>query len=102
MSKLAALGALCLTMLLLPGAANAWKPYTHNYTGTQARLDAIDGPVTLGGRSYSVPPEVHQALVDWLTYYNAGVVGPDGFPDLTMGQSEIHPVRTGAWLQYIL
>ena len=42
------------------------------------------------------------ALRDWPSYYNAGVIGPDGFPDLTMGQSIIHPVDTGKWLKYIL
>jgi hypothetical protein len=102
MRKLIALGALCLVALAIPGVAKAWKPFTHNYTGTQARSDAVDGTVTLGGRSYSVPAPVRQALADWPSYYNAGVVGPDGFPDLTMGQSEIHPVRTGAWLKYVL
>ena len=49
-----------------------------------------------------MPGQVAQALHDWPTYYNAGVVGPDGFPDLTMGQSVIHPVHTGQWLRYIL
>jgi hypothetical protein len=102
MRKLIALGALCLVALAIPGAAKAWKPYTHNFTGTQARADAVDGSITLGGRTYSVPAPVQQALADWPSYYNAGVVGPDGFPDLTMGQSEIHPNRTGAWLKYIL
>jgi hypothetical protein len=102
MRKLALIAVLCMAALALPGVAKAWKPYTHNYTGTQARADAVDGAITLGGRSYPVPAPVRQALENWPSYYNAGVVGPDGFPDLTMGQSEIHPVRTGAWLKYIL
>ena len=102
MRKLIALGALCLVALAIPGIAKAWKPYTHNFTGTQARNDAVDGTIAIGGRTYSVPAPVRQALADWPSFYNAGVVGPDGFPDLTMGQSEIHPVRTGAWLKYIL
>jgi hypothetical protein len=102
MRKLALIAALCFATLALPSVAQAWKPYTHNYTGTQAYNDALDGNVTLGGRAYSIPAPVRQALADWPSYYNAGVVGPDGFPDLTMGQSEIHPVRTGAWLKYIL
>ena len=102
MRRIALLAALMLCALAVPGVAQAWKPFTHNYTGSQAYQDAIDGNVSLGGRSYTVPPTVRQALADWPTYYNAGVVGPDGFPDLTMGQAEIHPVRTGAWLKYIL
>src|SRR5215207_4406505 len=86
MRKLIALGALCLVALAIPGIAKAWKPYTHNYTGIQARNDAVDGSFTLGGCSYSVPAPVRQALADWPTYFNAGVVGPDAYPDLTMGE----------------
>jgi hypothetical protein len=58
--------------------------------------------VTVDGKQYPVDGRVVAALRDWPSYYNAGVVGPDGFPDLTMGQSIIHPERTGAWLRYIL
>jgi len=94
-------GIAAALVLAAPGA-QAFKPFTHNYTGTQARADAIDGTITIAGRSYTVPPQVSQALHDWPTYYNAGVVGPDGFPDLTMGQSIIHPVHTGQWLRYVL
>ena len=89
-------------LLLIAPGAQGFKPYTHNYTGNQARADAADGYVTIAGRDYPVPGQVAQALHDWPTYYNAGVVGPDGFPDLTMGQSVIHPVHTGQWLRYIL
>src|SRR6476469_5619589 len=89
-------------LLLIAPGAQGFKPYTHNYTGNQARADAADGHVTIAGREYPVPGQVAQALHDWPTYYNAGVVGPDGFPDLTMGQSVIHPVHTGQWLRYIL
>ena len=81
-------------LLLIAPGAQGFKPYTHNYTGNQARADAADGYVTITGRDYPVyPVRWSQALHDWPTYYNAGVVGPDGFPDLTMGQSVIHPVR---------
>src|SRR4051812_9740890 len=83
--------------------ANAFKPYTHANTGFDARADVIDnGKVTIEGREYPVDPAVVAALRDWPSYYNAGVIGPDGFPDLTMGQSIIHPVDTGKWLKYIL
>ena len=47
------------------------------------------------GRLLGITPgQVAQALHDWPTHYNAGVVRPDGFPDLTLGQSVIHPVHT--------
>ena len=29
------------------------------------------------------------------------MIGPDGFPDLTYGQSVIHTVKTGEWLRHI-
>jgi hypothetical protein len=89
-------------LLVAPGPATAWKPYTHNYSADQARLDAVaGGDVTIEGRTYPVRPEVVAALRDWPQFYNAGVIGPDGFPDLTYGQSVIHPVRTGEWLRHI-
>ena len=94
-------GLVAVLVLAAPGA-QAFKPFTHNYTGTQARADAVDGTITIAGRDYTVAPAVSDALGKWPTYYNAGVVGPDGFPDLTMGQSIIHPVHTGEWLRYIL
>jgi hypothetical protein len=90
-------------MLGWPQAVMAWKPYTHNFTGDQARADAIDnGRVTINGHEYSLRPEVVAALRDWPAFYNAGVIGPDGFPDLTYGQAVIHPVQTGAWLKHLL
>lgn len=83
--------------------AQAFKPFTHNNTGFDARADVIDdGAVTIDGREYPVDPLIVTALRDWPTYYNAGVIGPDGFPDLTMGQSIIHPESTGQWLAYVL
>src|ERR1044071_2775129 len=90
--------------------AYAWKPYTHNKTALQAYQDAVDdGTVTILGRTYAIAPEVVTALRNWPQFYNAGVIGPDGFPDLTYGQSVIHPgaivsgkPRTGAWLEHVL
>ncbi len=64
----------------------AWKPYTHNYTGDAVYDDvADDGRVTINGKSYKVRDEVVAALRTWKPSYNAGVVGPDGFPDLIYG-----------------
>lgn len=98
----AILGVALAALALAPGPGHAWKPYTHNFSADQARLDAIDdGRVTVDGRSYALRAEVVAALRDWPAYYNAGVVGPDGFPDLTYGQAVIHPVKTGEWLRHI-
>src|SRR4051812_8954243 len=101
-ATVAVLAGAAVSLLLLAPGAQAFKPFTHEYTGSQIRNDAMDGTVRIAGHDYTVPPQVAQALHDWPTYYNAGVVGPDGFPDLTMGQSIIHPVHTGQWLRYIL
>ena len=80
----------------------AWKPYTHNYTAQQVWSDVVDdGMVTLAGKHYPVDPRIRVALWDARAYYNAGAVGPDGFPDLTYGQAIIHPVETGKWLELL-
>lgn len=91
-----------LIPLLQAMPALAFKPYTHNSTGDQAWIDVTaDGKVTIEGRDYNVDPRVVSALQNYRSFYNAGVVGPDGFPDLTYGQSIIHPENTGEWLRYI-
>lgn len=82
--------------------AAAFKPYTHNFTGDQAWEDVTaDGKVTINGSEYTVDPRIVTALQNNRAFYNAGVVGPDGFPDLTFGQAIIHPENSGAWLQHI-
>ncbi|HEX6024997.1 MAG TPA: zinc dependent phospholipase C family protein, partial [Solirubrobacter sp.] len=84
-------------------SAHAYKPYTHNFTGDRAWEDVTDdGHVTIEGREYAARPEVVAALKANRPYFNAGVVGPDGFPDLTYGQQVIHPEQTGKWLRHIL
>ncbi len=57
---------------------------------------------SLGGHSYPVDSRLVSALQAHPQFYNAGVVGPDGFPDVIFGQSQIHPVHTGKWLRYIV
>lgn len=101
----AAVLAVLVAASLLAGVApaRAWKPYTHVFTGNSAWADAVDdGKVTIAGRSYAVPPRLLAALSTKKAQYNAGVVGPDGFPDLIMGQSVIHPKDTGKWLDHVL
>ena len=60
------------------------------------------GVVTINGHDYTVNPRIVHALQQKRASYNAGVVGPDGYPDLVMGQSVIHPANTGLWLQHVL
>lgn len=83
--------------------ATAFKPYTHIDTGDNAWSDVVDdGRVTILGRSYPVPADVVTAMRNHRSHYNSGVIGPDGFPDLVMGQSIIHPENTGLWLRHIM
>lgn len=107
--SVAAFAAFGAAIVLSGETAYAWKPYTHNTTALQAYRDAVDdGTVTILGRTYPVAPELVTALRNWPQFYNAGVIGPDGFPDLTFGQAVIHPgtvvagaPKTGAWLRHV-
>lgn len=80
----------------------AWKPFTHNFIGDQAWPRASTGKIMVGRNSWPLPPGVGAALRDHRASYNAGVVGPDGFPDIAYGQSQIHPNRTGKWLSFLM
>ena len=99
-----------LSLAVLAGVAvvaapevGAFKPFTHNQSAFDAWQDVTDdGMVTIGDQEYAAPDKVVDALTAWPSYYNAGVIGPDGFPDLTMGQSVIHPENTGQWLTHLL
>src|SRR6266516_6064427 len=99
---IAALALAALALCVTPRAGGAFKPYTHSYSASQALTDAVDdGFVTINGRNYPVRSEVLAALRDWPQYFNAGVIGPDGFPDVLYGQAVIHPVDTGKWLGHL-
>lgn len=91
----ALLPALLLLLLLLSPPARAFEPYTHNYTGDFARGDALDGFVTIAGRDYPVRPDLVAALRDWPQFYDAGVIGPDIYPDLLYGWNLIHTSTGG-------
>lgn len=95
--------AVVASVLATATPASAFKPYTHVATGKAVLDDVLDdGAVTIAGRSYPIPEHVRKALTDYPTYFNAGVIGPDGFPDLTFGQSVIHSSETGAWIRHLL
>ena len=79
-----------------------FKPYTHVEIGKDVLADVQDGMITIEGQQFAVDSEVAAALQNHPDFYTAGVIGPDGFPDLIMGQSVIHPVNTGRWLQHAL
>ena len=100
------LAALTLIALLSSGVpAHAWKVKTHLALAELAWDDAIeDGKVTIerialadGGTwrrtkigDYVVESRTLQALRDHRAFYQAGVCGPDAFPDILTGQRLIH------------
>jgi hypothetical protein len=78
----------------------AFKPYTHVEIAKDVRADLLeDGKLNIAGHEYEVHPKLLKAIEQYPSYYYAGAVGPDGFPDLVFGQSIIHPIDTGVWLQ---
>src|SRR5262249_6591435 len=81
----------------------AFKPYTHVEIAKDVRIDLLtDGKIDIAGHAYDVHPKILEALAKYPSYYYAGAVGPDGFPDLVFGQSKIHPIDTGVWVQRLL
>lgn len=120
MAKLESVQKLSITLLavVLSSAASAWKPKTHIYLADLALKDAMDGFVTIhevDRNNGAVLPKTHEYAVDpaLLTairgnrkIFNAGVLGPDAFPDIVTGQAMIHPqnsLDTGSnsWLQHL-
>ena len=71
-----------LLVMLFVGSASAFKPYTHNFAGDNAYADAVDDcAVTIEDGTYNLAPKLCLALQLKRAHYNAGVVGPDGYPD---------------------
>lgn len=72
-----------------------WKPNTHVFAANKALVDALpDGMVTIPPYGeIAVNANVLRALRNYPTAYRAGVVGPDVFPDIWVGQSLVHVDR---------
>jgi hypothetical protein len=86
-----------------PLAAVAWDPKVHVEIGKEAVADVLDnGKVTIAGAEYTVHPKIVAALTNHIAYYNAGVVGPDGFPDSIMGQFVQHAESNATWVTRVL
>jgi hypothetical protein len=115
-SKLVA--AVFATMFLT--SAQAWKPTMHAAIAEAARLDALDGYLTIPdlksgplkfkglNKGYQVDPELVQALKKYPEHYRAGTMGPDAYPDILTGQMVIHPDApsntfggTNIWLEHL-
>jgi len=86
-----------------PLADVAFDPAVHLSIAQDVRADVIDdGKVTINGKAYVVHPLIVAALQNQAPFYNAGAVGPDGFPDSLMGQIQIHAVDHDAWVSRAL
>ncbi len=93
----------CLAFLSLTGHAWAWKPYTHVKLADLAKDEAVaNNGILVRGKVYALRPEVIDALKAYPEFFDGGVVGPDGMPDVTFGQAVIHPVKSGQWLRRLL
>ena len=83
--------------------AQAWTTYMHNTVAGVAYEDVVaDGSVTINGRAYTVDPRIVTALRNHRSFFRAGVVGPDGLPDVTYGQRVVHIGQTGDWNRHVV
>lgn len=94
----AAFALLLVGVAFLPALAQnaaAWKPTTHAFLANEVLLDLVDDgmlTIDIGGTPHPFAPtaEVESALRQYPQYYRAGVLGPDAYPDIYVGQSFIH------------
>lgn len=81
------------------------KPFSHIYVMNAALADlrANDGHLTIPGlkRRYPADDRVWKAAQsgDFDSYFRAGAIGPDGFPDTLNGQGGIH-TSPQPWLEH--
>jgi hypothetical protein len=104
-------------IVLSASQVHAWKPSMHVQLTENARTDAADdNKVTIYKTDYgacttselpgnklgdfAVNTELVDAISTNPSVYQAGVIGPDAFPDLLTGQQNIHPA-TKAWFGYL-
>ncbi len=110
----AARRALVLIMILAwivpPAPAQGWKSNAHVYLAEIARLDALDGTITLPRYDpatgqptgeelgpYPVDPRILLALQQCPAQFRAGALGPDAYPDIATGQMITHPNNLRQW-----
>ena len=51
---------------------------------------------------YGISPYISQCITDNASYFRAGAVGPDFFPDLIFGQMRIHATYSGRWIERMM
>lgn len=52
-------------------------------------------------KEYRLPDDVYKVLKNYPTYFRAGAIGPDFFPDMILGQTDIHPTFSGDWVKHM-
>jgi hypothetical protein len=106
MRYLAWIGAVLLGAVA-PQYAQAFGLKTHLRIGQQIIEDLKrDCKVEVAGRRESIAPELCRSILDNQSSFLAGVIGPDGFPDLITGQITTHPGmpndwQTSDWLKHL-
>lgn len=88
--------------ILVVGTQMGFKPKTHMHSSNIVRMG--DSGLTIGTAKFRFAPDVFDAIKTHPQCYRAGVVGPDGFPDIIFGQSLVHPEDKGythEWLNHI-
>ncbi len=108
-----------IAIVAMATSAIAWKPKTHIYLADLAlrsvdsagyikifRVNRRAGTVLDCVGSYRVDPALFAAIKSNRKIFNAGVLGPDAFPDILTGQMIIHPENSwdtgsNAWLEQL-
>ncbi len=86
-----------------PTPAFAWKMKTHAYSANLVwdEATAFDGTVQIPPYgSFAIKPEYYDAINAYPRAYRAGAIGPDGYPDIYIGQAFIHPAPAGGFGTY--
>lgn len=106
---------LTTAILIAPTAVSAWKVPTHIAIAKIVLEDAEDGELEIPRLDSDEPIietlDAHTVTIlnNFPNQYLAGVVGPDGYPDMLTGQQVIHPDKgasgveggSDAWLRHI-
>jgi hypothetical protein len=90
-------------LLLSTQAAEAFSVRVHVYGANLVRDDAVDGTVDLGPwGSFPVDRDVREAIDRYPSYFRAGAVGPDGYPDIFTGQAFTHGDQGAGVVQFLI
>lgn len=87
----------------------AWKLSTHNYSANLIleELQRNNGKLEVYPfGKYKIPEEFYKALKKYPDSFRAGALGPDVYPEMITGQSNIHPmvngVTSGQWFDLLV